>query len=718
MPPRLSAAARLIPVLLHASFEKDGLEGDAPGVAGLRYRRRWSSLSRAFGLPPPCRAQRGRCLVEAVLVVPRGTWLEVLALIAPGHRDEEAVAVERRLSAIEGILGTAAPVGTTVVNPARLEEDPARTHRLITFGALAAGRLSSEAWTALESVRGRMPPSAVAALAAQAPGPLATLCLTLMTRTACMGPLDAALALLVSGETPRALASPEMFCLRWARLVPGISEILFEPFLEAGTARPPAEHDELWRFLEKARALGLDCARAVHSSRFGERDPSGRRRWLEALGPGIPHVLLPALGALFAAEARRRPLSLDPVRVRGGYEVRLADGTPLGRGASAVQARIRALGLVAATEAARPNSARPGREPLLALSDPTWRELGARLSRPTNGTTRLLTVVAGSGARQGSPTDPLNRGPERALDFDGALSVLLAPGRRPSGRVLSPEEAMRAVLHGSRSGGALEILAAEGSARPVAARLSRIAALVREATSERPVAVEAGGRVHFVEGRRVRVFALERFAARPRVFTPDLEAPDISIASGRREGFSSRRAGVVQCRVVALDGESAALLYADGASNYLREVVPYAEMEGRLGEARMVLRTAQTPAVLVVLFSEGLELAARHLPPAAEGVEIAVFGSLPFVEVEIGGERFGGSSRLSWSAAAEALLSRWPPGGEGRVSVKNVSVTLGGKPVSPLYALYASAVARRRLRSHLGRTLLSYRNAHAGRREA
>ncbi|HTT69688.1 MAG TPA: hypothetical protein VMG32_00585, partial [Anaeromyxobacteraceae bacterium] len=84
--PRLSAAARLAPALLHASFERSPLDGEAPGVAGLRYRKRWSSLARAFGLPPPCRAQRGRCLVEAVLVLPRGPALEIVALVPRGVR--------------------------------------------------------------------------------------------------------------------------------------------------------------------------------------------------------------------------------------------------------------------------------------------------------------------------------------------------------------------------------------------------------------------------------------------------------------------------------------------------------------------------------------------------------------------------------------------------------------------------------------------------------
>ncbi|HTT69966.1 MAG TPA: hypothetical protein VMG32_01985, partial [Anaeromyxobacteraceae bacterium] len=610
-----------------------------------------------------------------------------------------------------------APITAALLDPARLEEDPGRAHRLFAFGALAAGTLTPDHWSALEAGRGQLSRTAVARLAALAPGPLSTLCLTLMTLGGTPSPLDAALGLVAAGAAPRELALPERFCLKWAELVPGLEELLREPSAAAGT-RPPEDPALLGPFVERARALGLACARAVRGARLGPEGPEARRRWLEALGPGLPRVLLPRLATLLASEAAQGRLRLDPVRAGSAYEVRLKDGTCLGRGASGVQARVRALGLLAAAEAARPASERDAPFALLAGQDPLWRELGPRLARPHTAPTYLLAVVAGSAARPGPPTDPLNRGVARSLEFDGVLSVRLAPGRRPSGRMLSPEEAVTAVLGLGTGATHLEVLAAQGSARPVAARLSRIAALLRDRSSRRPLAVEAGGRVYLLRGARTHRFELARFAARPRAFTPDPDAPDISVATGSRPGPSSRPAGVVECRAVALDGEKAALLFADEGSGYLREVVSFAEMEDRLREAREIVRMAHPRAVLVVRLADGIDLAARHLVPVGPRVDIAVRGRLPFVEVEIAGERFGGASALSWPAAAEAVLARWPPGGEGRVGVSEVTVAAGEKPASPLLALYASVVARRRLRSYLLRALSSYQFAHAGRQGA
>jgi hypothetical protein len=747
LPPRLAAAARLFPALLHASFDQRPLDADAPGVAGLHYRRRWSSLARAFGLPPPCRAQRGRCLVEAVLVLPMPGALHVLAMVPAGLAPEDLGAVQERLEGVQQVLTAAgAPVHAVLLDPAQLGRDQESRHRLIAFGALLAGRLSPATWKVLEAGRRPLPTLVTSALAASAPAPLATLALTLMARAPCPGPLDAALALLAGGMTPRHLADPETFCVRWAGLVPGLRELLeetllltgfekprgvvrakthIEPIVGRAVARPPpqvahglAPRTDLARLVTHGRALAHACAVAIRTSRLGRGDRFVERLWREALGPGMPRVLLPALAIRLAEEAELGRLRLDPVRAGRGYDVRLADGTLLGRGANPVQARVRALGVVAAAEAARPRTGEPtGASSVFSGLDATWREVGRQLVRPREHPTLMVLVVSGGGARPGPPLDLLNRGPERALEFDGALAVLLVPGRRPSGSMLAAAETVQAVIRRAQAGASLEMLAASSAARPVAARLARIAALLRDPSMTGPVAIEAGGRVLVAHGTGTRTFPLERAAARPRVFTPDPDAPDISISTSERQGLRSRQPGVVQCRVVAVSAQAAALLYADDLGAHLREEVPLAELEERLRDAREIVRAATPPAALAVGLSEDLEPAVRRAGPPGERIEVVVSGALPFVEVEIAGGRFGGASPLGWGAAAEALLASWPAGGEGMLGVSAVTATARGARLPPLLALYAGSLARRRLRTHLARAMASYRTAAAVRRE-
>ncbi|GEJ59174.1 hypothetical protein [Anaeromyxobacter diazotrophicus] len=711
LPPRVAAGARLLPVLLHASFERAGVRGDAPGLAGLRYRRGWASLARAFGLPPPHRAQRGRCAAEALLALPGPAGLDALVLVRRDLPIEDLGRLQERLEAAEQLLAAGgAAVRAVIYDPARLEHDLEVAQRAMAFGALLGGRLSPEAWASLETTRRPLPALTASALAVQANLPAATLALSLMARARGPGPLDAAVALLAHGVPLRRLAGTEAFCLGWAGLFPGLGAPLEEAVrLARGGA-------ELGRLLEHGRALALACARAIRASRLGHIDRSSQRLWLEALGPGLPRLLLPALGASLAELAAAGQLRLEPMRAARGYEVRLRGGEVLGRGASPVQARLRAVAIVAAADAARPPAARAA-APLHAALDEDWRELALRVVRPRDEPALLLLPIAGGAARPGPPLDLLNRGPGRALELDGALAVRAVPGRRPSGRLLAAGEAVRAVLARAQAGASLEIVASRSAARPVAARLAQVAALLRDPSFPGPAAIEAGGEVLLTLGRGVRVYPLARFAARPRVFTPDPHAPDISISTGERRAFRARDPGVLQCRVSLAQDGGAALLYADASGGHLREEVALADLEERLREARALVRGGTPPASLAVRLSEDLEAAVRRAGPPGRKAPIAVRGALPWVEVEIEGERFGGRSRLGWGAAAEALLSRWSAGAEGLVAVSAVAVEARGAPASPLLALYAAGLARRRLRTHLRRALAAYRTAATRRRE-
>jgi hypothetical protein len=373
----------------------------------------------------------------------------------------------------------------------------------------------------------------------------------------------------------------------------------------------------------------------------------------------------------------------------------------LGRGATPVQARVRALTVLAL---AAPDA-------LLEFAEPPWRALVARLAQPRERRTLLLVVEPATPS--GPPFDPLNRGPDRALGFPGALAVGLAPGRRPSARVLTAEQAVDALVREATGGHGVEVVPARSEAHPVAARLAQLAALAREGAGAAgiPVALETGGRVLVPDGRGVRRYALARFTARPRLYHPDPDAPDLALSPGERRPLALGGPGVVECRAQLVDATRAAVLYSDGACGALRELVFLEELEEHLREVRAVLQQADPSAVLAVRLSEDVEPALRRLWRPAVAVPVAVRGRFPHdLQVEVGGERFGGLSGLSWRQAALALVARWPKGGEARLGVNTVTVAGGGRRAAGLLALYARSVALRRLRVHLSRALRSYRD--------
>jgi hypothetical protein len=299
------------------------------------------------------------------------------------------------------------------------------------------------------------------------------------------------------------------------------------------------------------------------------------------------------------------------------------------------------------------------------------------------------------------------------MEFEGAVAVAVIPGRRPAGRVLSQDETVETVLRLAPQDAPLEVVASRPESRPMATRLTQIAALLRDAPDE-PVAVEAGGRVYVPFRRGVRRYALARFAARPRRFLPDPASPDL--VAGERPGRRNHIPGMLTCGVTLAGGADAAVIYADGEGAYLREVVPLAELEDHLRETRAIVQAARPPAVLAVRLSDDVEPALRRSGQALGTIPVAVRARVPQVEVEVCGERFGGQAPLGWAAAAEALLSAWPVGGEVRIGVSAVTAAPGGAPVTPLLAIWAASVARRRLRARLARAMESYRDAAARRR--
>ena len=715
--PERSSAARALPMLLHVSFERRPLDGEAPGVTGLQFRTGWTALARDLGLPPPCRAQRERCLLEAVLAIPSAAALDVIAIVRRPASVEELGRAQERLDVVRSVLAKrGVAIRMVLFDAARLRRDREACQRALAFGALLGGEISPVTWAVLEASRLPVPARVAAALAAQAPTPLATAALTLLTRGAGPGPLEAALELLARGASARQLADTDLFAVRWAGLATGRGELLEDvhrAIRETPSVRPL---DEL---LSLGRDLASACVAALHLSRLGRAGGAPRQLWREAVESGLPRALLPAVGAALTAEAGGGPLPLEPARAGRAFEVRVR-GALLGRGAGPVQARVRALALIAAAGSARsrqtPSPAAGAVTPVAAGLGSPWTELAQRLTAPPPEDALLLMISAGGAVRPGPPVDLLNRGPERAMEFEGALSVRRTSGRRPSGRVLSPAETVAAVVRAAACGTEIDIVPIDPAGRPLAARLARVSELLRDPLVATPVAVEAGGRVLLAHGRRIRTFSLHAFARRPRRCTPDPEAADLSAGEERR-GVPARARGVLRCRASLSSATTAALLYTDAAGRLLREEVPLTQVEARLGEARAILGTAAPRAVLALQVSEELASALRRVQPISAPLRVLVRGDLPWIEVEVHGERFGGPSAPGFDAAARALRASAPAVGGAAVAVAGVSVTACRDPAPPLLALYAGTLARRRLRTHLLRCDAHYRAAGAGRRE-
>jgi len=703
VPARTVLAARLFPILLHASFERAHLRDDAPGVAGMRYRRSWGALARAFDLPPPFRAQRGTPLVDAVFGVPSGDGLRLVVVAASGLRPSDLSWVEERVgAAIASFVSPGTKLTAQVLDADQLARDPLAVHGLVAFGAFLGGRLAAGTWAALEAMARRpVEPRVTAAMAASAPTELAALNLTLLCERPCPAPYEVAARLLRRGERARRLADPSLMTALWAaegtphRALIGDAMALLRP-----AGQPGAPRAGVAAVLALGRALGLRMARAIRRRRR-EVDADALARWRDAVGIDFPRALRPALSERLAADGRDQS---ELVTGDGTFEVRVPSGAVLGRGATPVQARIRALSVLAA---AAPE--------LAGALEPPWRAVAARLGERRDRPVLILVVEP---ARHTEPPfDPINRGPERSIGFPGALAVWLVPGRRPAGRVFTGEEAVERLIVAIRSGFTIEVIPARAEAHPVAARLAQISGLVRVTRRTIPVALEAGGRVLVPCGELLLQYSLDRYTFRPRVFVPDPDAPDLALAPGERRPKALSSPGIIECRAMLLDETRAAILYADAAGARMREVVFVGHLEEHLRSTRQLLQAIDPSAALAVHLSDDVEPAVRRGGPASAPLVVAVRGRMPRgLEVEVDGERYGGASGRTWTSAARALIRAWPRSGEARIDVNSVTVAADGRRVDGLLALWARSAVLRRLRQHLMRELRSYRPREAGRR--
>jgi hypothetical protein len=696
LPARTFDGARLATILLHASFQHQGLRGDAPGVAGLHYRRRWTSLARAFDLPPPWRAQRDAPLVDAVLALPEGPGLTLLCLTAAGIARVDQHRLEERLATAQTLLGAAgATCALRLLEPPELARDPLLGHQLVAFGGLVAGRLSSACWAALEALARRpLDPRDLVELAAEAPGRIPALALALLCGEPAPAPLQVAARCARRGVPALRLADPAFLCVRWAAEAQPQHAAALEQALSGGPRDGGPEG-----VVALANGLALPLARAIHRAGRAGLSSAERAHWRERLGPDLPRALLPALSARLRDGAE---LTTTLHRAGAQHEVRLRGGAVLGRGGTPVQARVRALAVLASAAL----------EPLLAHAEPPWRAVAARLAQPR--AERTVVLVVEPAGPSGPPYDPLNRGPDRRLGFTGGLVVRLAPGRRPSARGLTAGEVVERLVREAAAGTRVEVLPSRPEAHPVAARLAQLVAFVQSRT-HLPLALEAGGVVRLL-GDRERTFSVERLAARPRVYLPDPDAPDLSLAPGERRPPGLAGASVISCRVQLLDAGRAAVLYADDSHGQLREEVFLPDLEDHLREARAVLQAADPRAVFTVHLADDLPGALRRAGPPGPPLELAVRARLPWdLQVEVEGEWYGGTTGRTWREAALKLLVRWPREIDARLAVTTVSVVARGRRRGGLLALYARSLALRRMRTHLVRTLRAYQKPRARR---
>lgn len=681
LPTRQRQAIRFVPALLHANFQQGEIAGEAPGVEGIRRPRGWAVLARAFGISPPVSAPRGRRLIRAIYAVPRERRIEISIVPAGALTRLEEERLVHHLIAAEGILHR----GGVSVRLRLLDlaaADDATRNRLLAFSALVAGTADEDLLASA-----RLGPAEAAALVADATTPLSALAAFFLAGGLEETPAEAAQALHEAGIPAAALADPSLFVAALAHRAAGDPRILEAVALASSDPRSRrmaqrllvGERDDRAIRQAPTREWVLDLGRDLTFAAFAAvralpRDaaaPARARLREEVLAPAIPLALLPALQALPAAPGKRgRPAGPEPGRE---------------------QQFVRRLAL----------SARLG----LDLGDelsPFWRRAAALLSARV--ARRHLLLAAEMTDEPGPPMDPINRGPERRVALRDPVVVQLRPGARPTARRVKAADAVARLVLEAVRGSEVEVIGASGADQPAVSRLQRLAHLCRTTGGgEIPLAVQVGGAVLLPTGGKLRRFDVRRFAARPRRYLPDPDAPDLAPPAAVR-GPSRRTGASIDCVVFRRDEESACLIYTDAEGRHLREELPLAFLEDHLQEAQALLRRAETPTLLAVRVAGDLDAAMlRARTATGTGIEIDVAGDLfRGLRIQLHDEWFGAGCELGFRAAAASAMSRWSEIRGGRIAIRSMEIEVGGEPASAMDLLYARSVVRRRLLAWIG----------------
>ncbi len=365
-PVREAEAARLFPVMLHASFKNSTLTADPPGVPGMAYRRSWVAWAADFGLSPPWRIQKGECLAEAVFAFSGASGLELVVIAPAEARGGARRILEERVDLASGILRTAKVACVAGVLDVDAFCSARSAARLLLFGSMLAGRLSpATCRSLLRAWRAPLSSEDIAWIFEGAPTSLSSLAVGILAAGGVAGPMDAIEECIRGGVPARALAAPDAAPVAWAGAVtptgpdldfvlgllrPG-STVYPRPAGAGRVVQPPARDPAL--AVQVGGRLALAFVKAVRRSR--PLRASDRRR--EVIGAGGPRALLPLIGGGLResaasgdpparAGARTREGGLRgparPGRARAGRDVRPGPGSrarPPGRGRGLDHAR-------------------------------------------------------------------------------------------------------------------------------------------------------------------------------------------------------------------------------------------------------------------------------------------------------------------------------------------------------------------------------------------
>jgi hypothetical protein len=702
----LACAVRLAPALFHASFAWGELRDAPPGIEGLMPRRRWGDLARDLGLPPPKKGPRGARLVSALFVSAVGPGLEFLVVPVTPMDVEARTRLETRAAIVAHALAVAGPVTVQVLH-GPVDHRALPLCRLALFGCLLAGRPPESFWAPASAVAGaRLPGALVGELTRSAPTPLSVLLTLLLAAEAHLVPAEVLRRATAQAHGAFTAADPELLLALWATWDTAHGAAALRALkcggllpcaraLANGLAADSAYGQGVTPFPENllragpvltlGRRLALAAARSVRKVPLPERALLSEALRREVLETGMPRALLPALGrALSSANSTDNPAGAALFERRKAHirELRDASGACLGRGASAEQARLRALALITAAHGKAPLTSKPAR---------LWDRVAARLAKPV---TRRTVVAVAFASRAGAAWVPLAR----------VLFVLLRPGTRPGSQALGAGAAVERLLLETNRGSIIETIAATGQSEPAAAWLTRLVRQGGDAKRAKlPFALQLGETVLLpADGpKHLRRFPAKRFALRPRacVFS--------SAAEGATNGPPApsgrlRRHPVIECQVSRLGEAQAAIVYVDEVGQRLREVIPIEHLADHLTETQALLRT-KSPALLMLRpTAEVAAIAGHRLGLDLPTVTLELHGELPWKMVlVIGADRFGRGEPMGYRAAAQVVLSSWQPGVLGRIAVSSVQVWLNGAPPSPMARLYARSMVLRRLWAHV-----------------
>ncbi len=496
-------------------------------------------------------------------------------------------------------------------------------------------------------------------------------------------PAVAALAAVVCGDLPPPIAGPLDLTELVARAATPETRMLglfaanaAQTFLEALPPTPWLPDGSIsaalarWSGLDAARelvlvartgasspaqlALTADHLRRARALTF-RRLPVGSRQALrsrlsQSLESRIPAVLRPKLLELLG----RYPVT--EVERDGHWECRVGE-TTLVKAKTLDQLRARAI----------------CESPTLATEGSEWRRVAALVSQ---GLARRAVVIV-------------------QPPFVKHLLVTIGPSLKPRAQRLQTLELTERCLATRSRGYALEVMTANGCDKPLASSVARLATLPNDGQE---MGLQVGHRLLLARNGRTRNLPLAVALARPRRirWLPEQAEWNAAFRVPPSSRFQS-----VQATVWPYGDTQAAMLSVDQSGRMFFERLERNRLDQTLHEIRDLLSPTMFSATVSPTLSA---LAGRRLSEDLPAVLFDVECDWPGrITLFFEGERFGWRAPLPWVAAAETVLSRWPPGVEGRVGVRALTWRRAPEDVSPLHVLTVRSWVLRRIGAQLQR---------------